>query len=112
MSTEHPHTEVWTQDRFGGPEVLVTKERPLPLPGDGEVLLRVRAVGVNASDWLARSGVAPSYGQPPFTLGRDVSGVVAVGAGVSRFRPGNEVFGMIGGGGCAVHVTAPAALTA
>lgn len=65
---------------------------------------------MNASDWLARSGVAPLYGQPPFTLGRDVSGVVAaVGAGVSRFRPGDEVFGMIGGGGCAVHVTAPAA---
>ena len=109
MTTEHPRTQVMTQHRFGGPEVLVAEERPRPVPGDGEILLRVRAAGVDAADRLARSGAAPLYGQPPFTLGRDVSGVVAqTGAGVTLFRPGDEVFGMVEGGGHALHVTAPA----
>lgn len=109
MPTEHPRTQVMTQHRFGGPDVLEIEDRPRPTPADGEILLRVRAASVNPEDWLARSGTAPLYGEPPFTLGQDVSGVVeATGTDVTRFRPGDEVFGRIDGGGYAVHVTAPA----
>ncbi|MCT9080838.1 NADP-dependent oxidoreductase [Streptomyces fulvoviolaceus] len=109
MATEHPRTQVMTQHRFGGPEVLQLEARPRPTPGDDEILLRVRATGVTPEDWLARSGTAPLYGDPPFTLGQDVSGVVeAVGREVTHFRPGDEVFGRIDGGGYAEHVTAPA----
>jgi NADPH:quinone reductase-like Zn-dependent oxidoreductase len=103
-------TLVITQHRFGGPDVLEIEDRPRPVPAADEVLLRVRAVGVNPVDWLARSGTAPLYGEPPFTLGQDVSGVVeAAGAEVTRFRPGDEVFGRLDGGGYATYVTAPAA---
>ena len=110
MTTEHPRTQVITQCRFGGPEVLEVEERPLPVPAAGEVLVRVRAAGINAIDLLVRSGTAPLYGEPPFTLGRDLSGVVeAVGEGVTRLRPGDEVFGKVDAGAYATHVTAPAA---
>ncbi|MCX4697716.1 NADP-dependent oxidoreductase [Streptomyces sp. NBC_01373] len=108
-TTEQPPTQVTTQHRFGGPEVLTVEERPRPVPAAGEVLVRVRAAGVGPEDRLARSGAAPVYGEPPFTLGRDVSGVVEeVGAEVVGFRPGDEVFGPVDGGGHALHVTAPA----
>ncbi|MEU7059841.1 NADP-dependent oxidoreductase [Streptomyces sp. NPDC046197] len=110
MTTAHPRTQVITQHRFGGPEVLQVEERPRPEPAGEEILLRVRAAGVNPVDRLVRSGALPLYGKPPFTLGRDVSGVVeAVGAHVTGLRPGDEVFAQLDGGGYATHVTAPAA---
>ncbi|MCI3273311.1 NADP-dependent oxidoreductase [Streptomyces cylindrosporus] len=110
MATQQPRATVITQRRFGGPEVLQAEERPRPVPGHGEVLVRVRAAGINPVDLLIRSGTAPLYGDPPFTLGRDVSGTVqAVGADVTRFRPGDEVFGKVHAGGYATHLTAPAA---
>ncbi|MEU1272044.1 NADP-dependent oxidoreductase [Streptomyces sp. NPDC005799] len=110
MAPQQSRTQVITQRRFGGPEVLEAEERPRPEPGPGEVLVRVRAAGVDAVDLLARSGTAPVYGDPPFTLGHDVSGVVeAAGEGVTRFRPGDVVFGRIDAGAYAGHVTAPAA---
>ncbi|WP_332112924.1 alcohol dehydrogenase catalytic domain-containing protein [Streptomyces sp. ActVer] len=109
MTTALPRTRVITQHRFGGPEVLEVEERERPVAGPGEVLLRVRAAGVNAVDRLVRSGTAPLFGEPPFVLGNDVSGVVeAAGAGVTRFRPGDEVFGKVLGGGYAEYVAAPA----
>jgi NADPH:quinone reductase-like Zn-dependent oxidoreductase len=67
--------------------------RPQPLPT--EVLVRVRAIGVNPADTSIRSGAWPLLGDPPFVLGWDISGVVEeIGPGVTRFRPGDEVFGM------------------
>jgi NADPH:quinone reductase-like Zn-dependent oxidoreductase len=84
-----------SQTSFGGPEVLrVTRsQRPAPLPT--EVLVRVRAVGVNPVEGMIRDGRFPLLGQPPFVLGWDVSGVVErVGPGTARFRPGDEVYGM------------------
>ncbi|GAA2525292.1 NADP-dependent oxidoreductase [Streptomyces levis] len=109
MTTAEPRAQVITQHRFGGPEVLEVEERPRPAPGPGEVLLRVHASAVDPADRLARSGAAPLFGEPPFTPGRDVSGEIEeVGAGVTRFGPGDEVFGRIDGGGHATHVTAPA----
>jgi NADPH:quinone reductase-like Zn-dependent oxidoreductase len=86
-----------TQQSFGGPEVLVVSEvdRPEPLPT--EILVRVHAAGVNPVDWKTRAGggMARVLGDPPFILGWDVSGVVeAVGFGVTRVKPGDEVYGM------------------
>lgn len=83
------------QQAFGGPEVLELTEvdRPAPLPT--EVLVRVRAVGVNPVEAVIRSGRFPLLGEPPFILGWDVCGVVAdIEPGVTRFRPGDEVYGM------------------
>jgi NADPH:quinone reductase-like Zn-dependent oxidoreductase len=82
------------QDSFGGPDVLELVEVDRPEPGPTEVLVAVRAAGVNPVDWKSRA--APGlFETPPFTVGWDVSGVVeAVAAGVNRFAPGDEVFGM------------------
>jgi NADPH:quinone reductase-like Zn-dependent oxidoreductase len=82
------------QTRLGGPEVLeyVDVERPEPQPT--EVLVRVRAAGVNPVDWKTRARGA-FLGEPPFTVGWDVAGTVEeVGRGVTRFAPGDRVFGM------------------
>jgi NADPH:quinone reductase-like Zn-dependent oxidoreductase len=84
-----------SQQRFGGPEVLevVEVDRPRPIPT--EVLVRVRAIGINPVEANIRSGVRPLLGDPPFVLGWDISGVVEdVVFGVTRFRPGDEVYGM------------------
>ena len=84
-----------TQEAFGGPEVLAAAELTRPEPRPTEVLVRVRAVGINPVDTSIRSGAWPLLGQPPFVLGWDISGIVEeVGAGVTRFRPGDEVYGM------------------
>lgn len=99
------------QESAGGPEVLTLAqvERPEPMPT--EILVRVHAAGVNPTDWKARAH-GRLLGDPPAILGWDVSGVVeAVGPGVTRFRPGDDVFGMPRfphkAGGYAEYVTAP-----
>jgi NADPH:quinone reductase-like Zn-dependent oxidoreductase len=82
------------QQALGGPEVLELVELPRPDPGPTEVLVRMTAAGVNPVDWKtrARGGV---LGDPPFTVGWDVAGVVEeAGRGVTRFAPGDRVFGM------------------
>ncbi|MER7802625.1 NADP-dependent oxidoreductase [Streptomyces parvulus] len=101
-----------SQDVLGDPEVLkeIRPERPEPRPN--EVLVRVRAAGVNPTDWKHRAN-GGFLGEPPFVLGWDVSGTVeAVGIGVAAFAPGDEVFGMLsypfGHGSHAEYVTAPA----
>ncbi|WP_428951560.1 NADP-dependent oxidoreductase [Streptomyces sp. cg35] len=101
-----------TQDTLGDPDVLRVAEVARPEPGIGQILVAVHAAGVNPTDWKHRAhGVF--LGEPPFTLGWDVSGVVeAVGLGVSLFAPGDEVFGMLpypyGAGSHAEYVTGPA----
>ena len=86
--------------RAGGPEQEAFVDVPEPEPGPGELLVRVRAAGVNPGDWRVRNG---SYGvDGPAVLGREVAGtVLAVGDGVTGFAPGDEVFGgcpgMLGG---------------
>jgi NADPH:quinone reductase-like Zn-dependent oxidoreductase len=82
------------QESFGGPEVLqlIEADRPQPLPT--EVLVRVCAAGVNPVDWKTRAGRG-MLRELPFTVGWDVSGVVEEsGRGVTRFAPGDEVYGM------------------
>jgi NADPH:quinone reductase-like Zn-dependent oxidoreductase len=83
------------QDVLGGPEVLQEVEIDRPAPGPSEVLVRVRAAGLNPTDWKHRAN-GGFLKNPPFVLGWDVSGVVeAVGLGVTLFQPGDEVFGML-----------------
>ncbi|HUZ20299.1 MAG TPA: NADP-dependent oxidoreductase [Acidimicrobiales bacterium] len=84
---------------FGGPEVLQPGERPDPVPGAGEVVVRIEAANVNPTDLGARSGGVrarmPDL-QPPFVLGWDLAGEVAgVGEGVDDYRVGQRVVGMI-----------------
>jgi NADPH:quinone reductase-like Zn-dependent oxidoreductase len=95
-------------ERYGGPEVLRLADVPRPQPQRDQVLIRVRAVSVNASDWETLRG-KPAYARvggpfrPRFrVLGSDIAGTVeAVGSAVTHFRPGDEVFGdnldMMGG---------------
>ncbi|MEU6248994.1 NADP-dependent oxidoreductase [Glycomyces sp. NPDC047010] len=83
-----------TQSVLGGTEVLRLEDVARPEPFYGEVLVRVHAASLNPVDPAARE-YGLYIGEPPFTLGWDVSGVVeAVGIGVTRFAVGDEVFGM------------------
>jgi len=82
---------------FGGPDVLEPDEVEAPAPIPTEVLVRVAAAGINPVDAKTRggSGFAAVLGEPPLILGWDVAGVVEeVGRGVTRFVPGDRVFGM------------------
>ncbi|ANS69916.1 zinc-binding oxidoreductase [Streptomyces lincolnensis] len=102
---------VITQDVLGGPEVLQVAQLERPEPGANQVLVRVRAAGLNPTDWKHRA-TGGFLGEPPFVLGWDLSGVVeAVGIGVATFEPGDEVFGMLpypwGHGSHAEYVIAP-----
>jgi NADPH:quinone reductase-like Zn-dependent oxidoreductase len=85
------------QQSAGGPEVLEIAEVGVPEPVPTEIRVRVGAAGVNPVDWKTRSGagMAAVLGEPPWTVGWDVAGVVdAIGPGVTRFAVGDEVFGM------------------
>jgi len=93
----------------GGPEVLEVREVPTPEPGPGAVRVRVHAAGVNRADLLQRRGRYPAPGDAPQDiLGLEYAGIVdQVGAGVTRFRPGDRVMGIIGGGAYAEAVVVP-----
>ena len=106
--------EIIVQDSTGGPETLSLAERPEPIPGVVEVLIRSGAAGINPVDVAARSGAFKLIGEPPFTVGWDVAGrVLAVGPEVSEFAVGDRVFGMprfpSEAAAYATHVLAPAA---
>jgi NADPH:quinone reductase-like Zn-dependent oxidoreductase len=100
------------QEVLGGPQVLREVEVDRPAPGFSQILVRVHAAGLNPTDWKHRAH-SIFLGPPPFTLGWDVSGVVeAIGFGVTLFKPGDEVFGMLpyphGVGSHAEYVAGPA----
>jgi len=78
---------------------FVSRAVPVPTAGPGQVLVRIEASGVNPLDTKVRAGKAEHARQPlPAILGMDLAGtVVAVGEGVTQFRPGDEVYGMAGG---------------
>ncbi len=102
------------QHKYGAAEVLAIEEVAKPEPIPTEVQVRVHAAAVNPVDFKTRAGkgVSGVLGEPPVRLGWDVSGVVtAVGGGVTRFRVGDEVFGMPWfprrAGAYAEYVTAP-----
>ncbi|MGW5862842.1 NADP-dependent oxidoreductase [Streptomyces sp. NPDC055239] len=102
--------------RFGGPEVEAFVDQDPPEPGPGQLLVAVRAAGVNPVDWKLRAGKRRPGAPPaafPEVLGSEVAGVVeAVGAGVEGFAVGDAVFGNPDTGGFAEHTLLPASLTA
>ena len=89
----------------GPPDVLQYQEIERPEPGDGEVLIRVRAASVNPTDWKSRRGMGEDA--LPAVLGKDVSGTVEVSR-TDAFAEGDDVFGMAASGGYAEFATASA----
>lgn len=93
----------------GGPDVLRETTRPTPAPGHDEVLIRLACAGVNRPDCLQRAG---AYAPPPGASdlpGLEGAGtIVATGAGVTRWQPGDQVCALLPGGGYAEYVTCPA----
>jgi NADPH:quinone reductase-like Zn-dependent oxidoreductase len=87
-------------DRYGPPDVLHVEDVPVPSPGAGQVRVKVASTSVNLSDWEGLRG-SPAYARigglrapARRTLGSDIAGVVDdLGVGVTRFRPGDEVYG-------------------
>ncbi len=78
---------------FGGPEVMRLEEVPTPKPGPTEVLVKVKAAGVNPVDTYIRSGAYANKPQVPYTPGADASGTVeSVGADVKGLKPGARVY--------------------
>ncbi len=93
----------------GGPEMLVQEERAVPTPGDGEILLKVAAAGVNRPDVMQRKGLYPPPKGAPEIPGLEIAGeVVALGAGVTRWKPGDQVMSLVVGGGYAEYCVAHA----
>jgi putative PIG3 family NAD(P)H quinone oxidoreductase len=94
----------------GGPEVLQPVEQPLPVPGAGEILVRVAAAGVNRHD-VGQRRRAPG-GERTDVPGLEVAGeVIALGDGVTEWQPGERVCALVDGGGYAQYAVAPAANT-
>jgi len=102
--------------RYGAAGVLEMWELPKPTPAPNQVLVRVVAAGVNPADWRLRNGQFRFFIKLPFVLGADVAGVVeAVGAAVTRFRPGDAVYALLAtiqGGGYAEYVAINEAMVA
>jgi len=91
----------------GGPEVLELREIPTPTPAEGEVLIHVKAAGLNRSDVYSRTSM--SYGSAdPAIPGLEVSGTIsACGPGTQRWKPGDQVCALVTGGGYAEYVAVP-----
>ena len=93
----------------GAPEVLQLAERPMPAVGEGELLIRVAAAGVNRPDIMQRLGLYPPPPGASDLPGLEVAGTVAeVGPGVVGWQPGDTVCALCNGGGYAEFVTVPA----
>ena len=112
MSAAEPIPEAMTCVEItspGGPEVLRPTQRPIPSPAADEVLIRVAAAGINGPDIYQRQRLYPAPPGASDIPGLEVSGtVVAVGAKAPRWRVGDEVCALLGGGGYAEYCTAPA----
>jgi len=91
----------------GGPEALVPEQRAVPTPGDGEILIKVAAAGVNRPDVMQRQG---GYPPPPGASdipGLEIAGeIVALGSGVTRWKIGDRVMALVSGGGYAEYCLA------
>jgi NADPH2:quinone reductase len=92
----------------GGPEALVLEQRPVPKPGEGEVLVKVAAAGVNRPDVAQRRGFYPPPPGASDIPGLEIAGeIVALGEGAGRFKVGDAILALVPGGGyaeyCAAH---------
>jgi len=97
--------------KYGGPEVLEIRQAPEPVPGIHQVLVRVRAIGLNFADIFGRLGVYPGTPKPPFVPGLEFSGDVAgMGSAVTGFEVGQRVMGYIRLGSHAEYVLVSANL--
>jgi NADPH:quinone reductase-like Zn-dependent oxidoreductase len=106
--------QAMTRDRYGSPDVLKLENVKTPIPGEKQVLLRVHAASINPYDWHFLRGM-PLIARPTASglmkpkhriLGSDAAGTVeAVGAGATRFRAGDEVYGLVENGGLAEYLT-------
>src|SRR5262245_44019399 len=93
----------------GGPDVLVPEQREVPQPGDGEVLVKLAYAGVNRPDVMQRQGLYPPPKGATDIPGLEISGaVVALGAGVTRWKIGDKVMALVVGGGYAEYCPAHA----
>jgi NADPH2:quinone reductase len=91
----------------GGPDVLVPEERPVPAPGEGELLIRVRAAGVNRPDVMQRKGLYPPPKGAPDIPGLEIAGeIVACGPAIKRWKEGDRVMALVVGGGYAEYCLA------
>lgn len=91
----------------GGPEMLVPEQRAVPTPGDGEILVKVAAAGVNRPDVMQRQGLYPPPPGAPDIPGLEIAGeVVALGSGVKRWKIGDRVMALVIGGGYAEYALA------
>jgi NADPH:quinone reductase len=91
----------------GGPDVLVAKEQSVPLPGDGEILVKVAAAGVNRPDVMQRQGHYPPPKGATEIPGLEIAGeVVAIGPDVTRWRQEDKVMALVVGGGYAEYCLA------
>ncbi len=91
----------------GGPEVLLPETRAVPVPGAGEILVKVEAAGVNRPDVAQRSGAYPPPPGASDLPGLEISGeVVALGAGASKHKLGDKVMSLVAGGGYAQYCLA------
>jgi NADPH:quinone reductase-like Zn-dependent oxidoreductase len=100
---------------FGGLEALRVEQREIPQPGNDEVLVAVKTIGINPLDWKVRRGeaFADEFAGKPAVLGWDLSGVVSdVGRRVTSFKPGDAVYGLVNfpapAGAYAQYAAAPA----
>src|SRR4051812_39584718 len=86
---------------------LAVEDHPDPEPGSGEVLVRVKAAGLNGADMMQRRGLYPAPpGSPPDIPGLELAGeVVGLGPGARRFKEGDRVMAVVGGGGQAELAT-------
>lgn len=101
---------VITLKKFGSADMLQLDESPTPKPRSGEVLIRVRAAGINRPDILQRQGLYPAPADASPILGLEVAGeVAACGEDVFDWQPGDKVCALVNGGGYAEYALAPAA---
>ena len=91
----------------GGPDVLVPEERPVPQPGDGEILVKVLAAGVNRPDVMQRMGLYPPPPGAPDIPGLEIAGeVAALGPDAKRWKVGDKIMALVVGGGYAEYCLA------
>jgi NADPH2:quinone reductase len=94
---------------FGAPEVMTIATGPLPVPGEGQLLVRTEAIGVNRPDVAQRQGIYPPPKDASPILGLELAGeVVAIGPGVSGYAIGDKVCGLANGGAYAEYCVLPA----